>query len=103
MILRAFVLETAGGKKSRIRRWLKRKGIKAVIPERKDETARNATKPGRKPVLDKELYRRRNVVERAIGWLKESRRVATRFEKLALNFLSMVKQAILRRYIKLLA
>jgi transposase len=73
----------------RIRRVLRRRGIKAVIPTRKDQR--------RLPGFDKETYRRRNVVERCIGWLKESRRLATRFEKLAENFLAMVKLAMLER------
>ena len=60
-----------------------------MIPTRKDQR--------RNPRFDKATYRRRNVVERCIGWLKESRRLATRFEKLAENFLAMVKLAILER------
>ena len=69
----------------RIRRYLRRRGIKAVIPTRKDQK--------RLPGFDKATYRRRNVVERCIGWLKDRRRLATRFEKLAENFLAMVKLA----------
>ena len=78
----------------RIRRALRRRGIKAVIPTRKDQR--------RLPGFDKATYRRRNVVERCIGWLKESRRLATRFEKLAENFLAMVKLAMLERLLKAL-
>jgi transposase len=78
----------------RIRRYLRRRGIKAVIPTRKDQR--------RLPSFDKPAYRRRNVVERCIGWLKESRRLATRFEKLAENFLAMVKLAMLERLMKTL-
>jgi transposase len=33
--------------------------------------------------------------------LKECRRVATRFEKLALNFLAMLKLAIIQRYLRI--
>jgi transposase len=78
----------------RIRRYLRRRGIKAVIPTRKDQR--------RLPSFDQPAYRRRNVVERCIGWLKESRRLATRFEKLGENFLAMVKLAILERLMKTL-
>lgn len=73
----------------RIRRYLRRRGIKAVIPTRKDQR--------RNPRFDKEAYRRRNVVERCVSWLKESRRLATRHETLAVNFLAMVKLAMIRR------
>jgi transposase len=76
----------------RIRRGLRRRGIGAVIPTRKDQR--------RLPRFDRTTYRRRNVVERCIGWLKESRRLATRFEKLAENFLAMVKLAMLERLLK---
>ena len=76
----------------RIRRYLRRRRIKAVIPTRKDQR--------RNPHFDKEAYRRRNVVERCISWLKEDRRLATRHEKLAVNFLAMVKLAMIRRCFK---
>ena len=78
----------------RVRRYLRRRGIKAVIPTRKDQ------RPN--PRFDKAAYRRRNIVERCIGWLKESRRVGTRFEKLAVNFLAMVKLAMIRRCFRML-
>jgi transposase len=78
----------------RIRRYLRRRRIKAVIPTRKDQV--------RLPSFEKATYRRRNVVERCIGWLKDRRRLATRFEKLAENFLAMVKLAMLERLLKAL-
>ena len=77
----------------RIRTWLRRKRIEAVIPRRSNQ------KPGRKP-LDKAAYRRRNVVERCVGWLKECRRIATRFEKLGEMFLAMIHMAIIQRYFR---
>jgi transposase len=39
------------------------------------------------------LYKERNYVERAINRLKQFRRVATRYEKRAVNFLAMVTLA----------
>lgn len=81
----------------RIRSWLRRHGIKAVIPQRSDQKAR-------RPIdLDKETYRRRSVIECCIGWLKECRRIATRFEKLALNYLAMIKLAMIDRYFRRLS
>jgi transposase len=79
---------------ARIRRYLRRRGIGAVIPTRKDQ--KNS------PRFDRTTYRRRNVVERLVGWLKENRRLATRFEKLAVNFLAMVKLAMIQRCLRLL-
>ena len=78
-----------------IRDWLKARGIKDVIPTKSNEEPR--------PGFDKKAYRRRNVIERCIGWLKECRRILTRFEKLAVNFVAMFKLAMIRRYLKVLA
>ena len=46
-------------------------------------------------------YKRRSIVECLIGWLKESRRIGTRFEKTAINFGGMVKLAFIHRYLRL--
>ncbi len=51
---------------------------------------------------DRERYRGRNVIERCVGWLKECRSLATRFEKLAVHYLGMVQLAIIGRYLRLL-
>ncbi len=51
-------------------------------------------------MLDTETYRRRNVIERSISWLKQARRIATRYEKLAVNFLAMLKLAMIQRYLR---
>jgi transposase len=71
-------------------------GIQPVIPskENQDREARGID-------FDREAYRSRNIVERLIGWLKESRRVFSRFEKTAKNFAAMIKLAFIRRYLKL--
>jgi transposase len=47
--------------------------------------------------FDPDLYRRRNAIGRCVGWLKSCRSVATRHEKLADNFATMVKLAFLRQ------
>ncbi len=38
----------------------------------------------------REIYRQRNIVERAINRLKQFRRIATRYEKLAANYTAML-------------
>ena len=83
----------------RIRNWLRRRRIQAVIPQRSDQRERHKGRPLK---FDAEAYRRRNVVERCVNWLKESRRLATRFEKLAVNFLAMAMLAVIQRYFRLL-
>ena len=82
----------------RIRRWLARHGIRAVIPRRSDQ------RPDDKRVrFDGEAYKRRSVVERCMGWLKECRAMATRFDKLAVNYLATVKLAMIQRHLRKLA
>src|SRR5262249_9201060 len=44
-----------------------------------------------KPCFSKRLYRERNLIERFFSKLKHFRRVATRYDKLAANFLAMVQ------------
>jgi transposase len=83
---------------SRIRLWIGRRTIDAVIPYRSGQT-RQTSDEGRE--FDREAYRGRNVIERCVGWLKRARRIATRFDKLALCYLAMLKLAILGRYLRI--
>ena len=55
----------------------------AVIPPRKGRT-------GFPREYDKELYKRRNLIERFFGGLKQYRRVATRYDKLGVRYLGFV-------------
>nr|WP_255566982.1 MULTISPECIES: transposase [Photorhabdus] len=50
--------------------------------------------------FDHETYRRRNVVERGFGRLKEYRRIGTRYEKTARNYIAMVKLGCIRLFLK---
>lgn len=68
--------------------------VQPVIPEK----GRKANDQDH-PAFDREVYRRRNVVERLIGWLKESRRIFSRFEKTAVNYLGMIHVACIRYYL----
>lgn len=65
-----------------LRRLLAERSIEAVIPS----IAR------RKPLIayDRTAYGQRNLIERMFGRLKDFRRVATRYDKLARNFLAGV-------------
>jgi transposase len=82
----------------RIRDWLRRRKITPVIPQRANQ---DGCRGGCRK-FDAAAYRRRNVVERCVGWLKECRRVATRYEKLATSYLGMLKLALIQRYLRLL-
>ena len=83
-----------------IRAWLRRFGVRAVIPERRDQIARRAHWPGRKPLFDRAAYRRRHVIESGVGWLKEARGVATRFEKLAIHYFGLLKLGMIRMLLR---
>lgn len=80
-----------------LRSWIRRRHMQPVIPRRA------YTDPPRpNPDFDREAYKGRNVVERCASWLKECRRLLTRFEKLAVNYLAMVALAMIQRYLRLL-
>jgi transposase len=66
----------------RLRRWLRRRGIRGTIPRKRDERRRGP--------FNKALYRLRARVEHLINRLKQFRRIATRYEKRAENYLGMV-------------
>lgn len=67
-----------------IRTHLRRRGIKAVIPEPADQIknrARKGRRGGRPPAFDREAYKLRNTVERTVNRLRQNRAVATRYDK----------------------
>jgi transposase len=70
-------------------------GMNPVIPSKENED-----REARAVSFDKQAYRDRNIVERLIGWLKECRRIFSRFEKTAKNFAGMIKMAFIQRYLK---
>ena len=53
-----------------------------------------------KPCFSKRLYRERNLIERFFSKLKHFRRSATRYDKLAANFLAMVQRASMRLWLR---
>ena len=61
------------------------KGALAVIPNNPSRT--------KKHPLDKHLYAQRHLIECCFSKLKQFRRVATRFEKTARNYLAVVTLA----------
>ena len=74
----------------RCRRVLRQRQIKHTIPQRRDQRAQRAARPGRPLVFDKAICARRNVVERCINRLKQWRGLATRYEKRAFNYRAML-------------
>lgn len=86
----ARLLADKGYSYARCRRLLRQRQIPHTIPERCDQRAQRATRPGRPLAFDKAVYARRNVVERGINRLKQWRGLATRYEKRAVNYRAMV-------------
>lgn len=70
-----------------IRHWLRQQGIRHTIPHKRTECQRGP--------FDRQVYQDRNRVERLMNRLNQYRRVATRYEKRAVNFLAMVTIAAL--------
>jgi transposase len=73
------------------RAYLRRRGITAVIPEKRDQAANQERKGGRggRPVgHDADLYEQRNTVERLINKLKAWRGIATRYDKTPESYLA---------------
>ncbi len=75
-----------------IRSYLRRRGIGAVIPRRINESRRGTR-------FDRTAYRERNRVERTLNRLKQLRRIATRYEKRADNYLAMLTIAAILLWI----
>ncbi len=63
-------------------------GASAHIPSQSNVRVRR--------VIDREIYRQRNLVERFFNKLKHFRRIATRFDKLARNYLAAITIAAAR-------
>ncbi len=82
MPLRARLIADKGYDADSLRRRLAASGTQAVIPS---TASRHIPYP-----LDRAAYRLRNVVERFFCRLKDFRRIATRYDKLARNFLAAV-------------
>ena len=79
-----------------VRQFLGYCGIDPVIPRRDNQRRPKYER------FDKQTYRKRCRIEHSVGWLKEYRRLGTRYEKLALNFLAFVKLGIMLKYLRVL-
>jgi putative transposase len=81
-IRRAYVLGDKGYDANELRAQLRRQRCRVVIPSNRSRRRRRA--------FNRRLYKRRHRVENFFQRLKRYRRVATRYEKLAVNFFAMV-------------
>lgn len=83
-----------------LRAWLARRRITALIPQRSDQIAQRG---GQALPFDAKTYKRRNVIDRCVGRLKEARRIATRYEKLALHYRGVLKLATIQGHLPTLS
>lgn len=88
----AVVLADKAYEGDRIRALIAAQGATPNIPPKS-----NRRQPAR---FCKTLYRKRNLIERFFNKLKHFRRVATRYDKLADNFLAMVQLASIRLWLR---
>ena len=65
---------------------------KCVIPPKRNRKLQRA--------YDADLYKERNIIERFFNKLKQFRRVATRYDKLLVNFMGFVKLAAIAIWLK---
>ena len=89
---RAMLLADRGYDADWIRALVSQYGAWANIPPK-----RNRTEP---ICFSRHLYRARNLVERFFNKIKQCRRVATRYDKLAANYLAFIQLASIRLWLR---
>jgi putative transposase len=67
-------------------------GVEVVIPPKRNRRLQRS--------YDLDLYEERNIIERFFNKLKQFRRVATRYDKLLVNFMGFVKLAAIAIWLK---
>ncbi|MGB7795364.1 MAG: IS5 family transposase [Pseudonocardiaceae bacterium] len=87
----------------KIRTYLRKRRIKATIPEKTDQQQTCAAKGshgGRPPAFDPEAYKQRNTVERAHNKLKVFRAVAMRTDKREFIFQGTIDVATIKIWLR---
>lgn len=89
-----YIVADKGYDSDALRHYCTRDGMRPVIPRRH---MHRRLRPGLPNHFDRPKYRQRNVVERLFGWLKDKRRLNTRYDKLASSFRAMVTLTCIER------
>lgn len=92
-----FIVADKGYDSDPLRHYCDRHRMKPIIARRK---MKRKPRPGAPRGFDKPRYRDRNIIERCFGWVKELRRVCTRYDKLASSFRAMVCLACIDRCLR---
>lgn len=92
-----YVLADKGYDSQALRQHCDRYGMQLLIPLRKMP---RKSRPGLPRLFDWYQYRKRNVIERLFSWLKEKRRLCTRYDKLAISFKAMVTLACIEKCLR---
>jgi len=85
------------------RAYLRKRGIKAVIPVKEDQKKHRRARGragGRLPAFDAGRYKERNTVERCFSKLKQFRAVATRYDKRDYMYQATVDVASIRVWLR---
>jgi len=85
------VVGDKGYRSTRIRQYLQQRGIRMTIPRKANERRTGS--------FDRAVYRKRNRIERLINRLKQYRRIATRYEKRAANYVAMLTIVAIRLWL----
>lgn len=89
---RAMLLADRGYDADWIRTFVSQQGAWANIPPKRNR---------KEPIcFSQHLYRARNLVERFFNKIKQCRRVATRYDKLAANYLAFIQLAAIRLWLR---
>ncbi|RYE19673.1 MAG: hypothetical protein EOP45_12290 [Sphingobacteriaceae bacterium] len=93
----SFVVADKGYNTGYIRNFIKSKGATPVIPLKGVYLPNDSTLTP-EDFYDARLYRKRHIIERLFGRLKENKRIAMRFDKLDYTFLSFIALALAKSF-----
>ncbi|MFK8039967.1 MAG: IS5 family transposase [Rickettsiaceae bacterium] len=92
-----YLVADKGYDTANVRKIIKSNGATAVIPT-KGFYATEDSSLTNEDFYDVKLYRKRNIIERFFGRLKDNKRIAMRFDKMDHTFLSFIALAITKLY-----
>ncbi len=93
-----YVIGDKGYDTGKIHLWLKDHKMKDAIAQLRGQIRHHRPKH-----FPKRIYRKRNVIERCFGRVKEKRAISSRYDKLARNYKSELWLAVIKQYLSILA